>query len=334
MGIENSKQPNTQTYVDAIRSGDRVLLSRAITLVESQLEKHQKQAEEILEKCMPFSGNSFRMAITGTPGVGKSSLIESFTKVLLSEGHKVAILAIDPSSQKTKGSILGDKTRMQELSMNENVYIRPSPAGNTLGGVAAKTREAIFLCEAAGFDFIIIETVGVGQSEITVHGMVDFFTLVLQPNAGDELQGIKRGIVEMADLILINKSEEPHRELARKSALYYKNALHYLPAKENNWQPEVLLCSALQSTGLQEIYQLTQQFKEQSLDFIQQNRFRQSSLWYQNQLQLALERWFIQTDGVEQFIQKQEQLLLEGKSTSAKSCRDTLEFFKSQIQNK
>ena len=193
-------------YLEAIKSGDRVLLSQAITLIESKHPDHQQKAQDIIEHCLPLSGNSFRLGITGTPGVGKSTFIDVIGKKLVDEGHKVAVLAVDPSSQISKGSILGDKTRMQQLSNIQEVFIRPSAAGDSLGGVARKTREAIILCEAAGFDFIIIETVGVGQSETAVHSMTDFFLLLLLPNAGDELQGIKRGVMEMADLIAINKN--------------------------------------------------------------------------------------------------------------------------------
>lgn len=215
------KQYSCDEYVKGILSGDRVILSQAITLVESLLPEHNDLAQQIIEKCLPYSGNSMRIGITGVPGAGKSTFIEALGTNLTSVGHKVAVLAIDPSSVRTKGSILGDKTRMEQLSIDENAFIRPSPSAGTLGGVARKTHEIIFLCEAAGFDTILVETVGVGQSEIAVHSMVDFFLLVLIAGAGDELQGIKRGIMEMADAIVINKADGDNIEKSKLAAQLY-----------------------------------------------------------------------------------------------------------------
>ena len=242
-------------YVEGIRAGNRTVLSKAITLVESALPKHQSIAQEVIEKCLPYTGNSIRMGITGVPGVGKSTFIEALGSYLTSAGHKLAVLAIDPSSEKTKGSILGDKTRMEKLASDKNAFIRPSPSAGSLGGVARKTKEIITLCEAAGFDTIIVETVGVGQSETAVHSMVDFFLLLMLAGAGDELQGIKRGIMEMADALVINKADGdniPKAELARQE---YLNALHLFPPAESGWIPTVKTCSSLNNTGITEVWE-------------------------------------------------------------------------------
>ncbi len=237
-------------YVDGIVKGDRVVLSQAITLIESETSAHRELAHQIVACCLPFSGNSIRIGITGAPGVGKSTFIESFGLFLIESGFHPGILAIDPSSQVSKGSILGDKTRMQYLSTNAAAFIRPSAAGSSLGGVARKTRETVLLCEAAGFDIILIETVGVGQSETTVHDMTDFFLLLLQPGGGDELQGIKRGIVEMADLLAVTKAEGEQETLAEKSKQAYQNALHLFPLKQNGWTPQVVTCSGITGKGV------------------------------------------------------------------------------------
>ena len=247
-------------FVSHILNNNISYLSRAITLVESNNATHQEKATQILEKCLPYANNSIRIGITGVPGVGKSTFIESFGKYLTSIGKKVAVLAIDPSSSLQKGSILGDKTRMNALALDDNAYIRPSPSGDSLGGVARKTREAITLCEAAGFDVIIIETVGVGQSETTVHSMVDFFLLLKLANAGDELQGIKRGIIEMADTIVINKADGDAIKNAKLAKNEFSRALHLYPLKDNGWTPKVTTCSALHNTGIKEIYKIIEEY--------------------------------------------------------------------------
>ena len=231
-----NKTLSAEELFSGIQNGKRAALSRALTMVESKLPQHRALAEILVKKALPLSGNSIRIGITGVPGVGKSTFIETFGEYLTSLGKKVAVLAVDPSSTKSKGSILGDKTRMNKLSLNANAFIRPSPSAGSLGGVAAKTRESILLCEAAGFDVIIIETVGVGQSETTVKSMVDFFILLMLAGAGDELQGIKRGIMEMADLLLINKADgENTLQNARRAVGEYKRALHLFPPNENEW---------------------------------------------------------------------------------------------------
>ena len=238
--------------VDGILKGDRSLLSRGITLIESSLPKDKDLSKEIIQSCLPFAGNSTRIGITGVPGVGKSTFIEAFGNYLIDQGKKVAVLAIDPSSKRTKGSILGDKTRMESLSVNKNAFIRPSASAGTLGGVARKTREAIILCEAAGFDIILIETVGVGQSETAVAQIVDFFLLLMLAGGGDELQGIKRGIMEMADMIIINKADGDNINKANLAKREYENALHLFPALKNGWIPKVQTASALNSNGMEE----------------------------------------------------------------------------------
>ena len=237
-----------------IKQGDKSALAKGITLLESSLATDISEAQKLISDCLPLSGNSIRIGITGVPGVGKSTFIEIFGKLLTSKGHKVAVLAIDPTSEKTHGSILGDKSRMNKLSVDKNAFIRPSPSSGTLGGVANKTRENIILCEAAGFDIILIETVGVGQSETTVSNLIDFFLLLMLAGAGDELQGIKRGIMELADALLINKSDGENITNTKNTALAYKRALHLFPAMENGWVPKVFVCSAIENTGIDTVW--------------------------------------------------------------------------------
>ena len=241
-------------YVSGILEGNRAILGRAITLVESSLPRHYEKGQEIIAKCLPFSTKSVRIGITGVPGAGKSTFIENFGLHITGEGRKLAVLAIDPSSEQTKGSILGDKTRMERLSNHPGAYIRPSPAAGTLGGVARKTRESIILCEAAGFDTVLIETVGVGQSETAAHSMVDCFLLLALAGAGDELQGIKRGIMEMVDVIAITKADGPNRMPAEGARICFSNILQLFPPQPSGWKPKVLTCSALENTGITEIW--------------------------------------------------------------------------------
>lgn len=243
-------------YVEGIRKGDRMVLSKAITLVESALPQHQNLAQHIIAACLPFSGKALRLGITGVPGAGKSTFIEALGIHLCKQGQKLAVLAIDPSSQRSKGSILGDKTRMEELSVHPNAFIRPSASAGTLGGVARKTRETIILCEAAGYDTIFVETVGVGQSETAVHSMVDFFLLILISGAGDELQGIKRGIMEMADGIAVNKADGDNVMRAERAAAECRNALHLFPLPESGQSTEVLTCSALTKFNIDEVWNM------------------------------------------------------------------------------
>ena len=256
------KDLDASVYVKGIREGDRSLLSKAITLVESSLPRHQELAQEIIGACVPYSGNSVRVGITGVPGVGKSTFIEAIGKYLTSRGNKIAVLAIDPSSQRTRGSILGDKTRMEDLANDHNAFIRPSSSKGTLGGVARNTRESIVLCEAAGFNIIFVETVGVGQSETAVHSMVDLFLLLMLAGAGDELQGIKRGIMEMADAIVINKADGDNISKAELAAREYKNALHLFPAPPSGWSPWVLTASSTTGSSIPETWQMIEKYVE------------------------------------------------------------------------
>ncbi len=243
-----------------IIKGNKVALAKGITLLESSLSSDTLLAQKLLEDCLPESGSSIRIGITGVPGVGKSTFIESFGKLLTNKGHKVAVLAIDPTSEKTFGSILGDKSRMNQLSVDENAFIRPSPSAGTLGGVASKTKDSIVLCEAAGFDIILVETVGVGQSETTVSNICDFFLLLMLAGAGDELQGIKRGIMELADMIVINKAEGDNLQKSKNAKLEYQRALHLFPSMENAWTPKVSVCSALENTGITEIWEVINKY--------------------------------------------------------------------------
>ena len=247
-------------YVKGILDGDRTILSRAITMIESENPEHIAIAQTIIERCLPHSGNSLRIGITGVPGVGKSTFIESFGGMLTAQDHKLAVLAIDPSSERTKGSILGDKTRMETLSVDPKAFIRPSPSGSALGGVARKTRESIILCEAAGFDIIIVETVGVGQSETVVKSMVDFFLLLMLAGAGDELQGIKRGIMEMADALVINKADGDNLPKAKGAASQYRAALKLFPKNDNGWDVPVEICSARENFALDTVWRIIQDF--------------------------------------------------------------------------
>jgi len=275
------KNISSEELISRILRSDKVALSRAITLVESTNPIHLEKANEVINGCLPFANRSIRIGITGVPGVGKSTFIEAFGKHLTSLGKKVAVLAIDPSSSLSHGSILGDKTRMEELVKDENAYIRPSASGDSLGGVARKTREAIILCEACGFDTIIIETVGVGQSETAVHSMVDFFLLLKIAGAGDQLQGIKRGIMEMCDALVITKADGENTRAATFAMAEYKSALHFYPPKESGWHPKVAACSALENKGVPEILDIISEHQEwhQSRDLIIQQRLKQDMQW-------------------------------------------------------
>ena len=264
-----------------IIEGNRTALGQGITLLESTLPKHEQKAQELLKLCLPHSQKSIRVGVTGVPGVGKSTFIEAFGKLLTGKGKKIAVLAIDPTSERTHGSILGDKSRMHELAADENAFIRPSPSSGILGGVANKTRESIILCEAAGFDIILIETVGVGQSETTVSNLADFFLLLMLAGAGDELQGIKRGIMELADALIITKSDGDNSIKAKNAAMEYKRALHLFPAKENGWIPQVSTCSALDKTGLDTIWELIEKYNNQmqANSYFMGNRNKQNNYW-------------------------------------------------------
>ncbi|WP_420147737.1 methylmalonyl Co-A mutase-associated GTPase MeaB [Spirosoma sp.] len=281
-------------YVNGILSGDRLILSQAITLVESQRADDKVLAQHVLESVLASSGQSVRIGITGVPGVGKSTFIETFGTYLTKLGHSLAILTVDPTSQRSGGSLLGDKTRMETLSTNPKAYIRPSPAGDSLGGVAHHTRETILLCEAAGFDIILIETVGVGQSETVVHGMTDFFLLLMLAGAGDELQGMKRGIMELADALVITKADGINQELADLARLEYQNALHLFPSTATGWSPPVLTCSALTGNGITAVWQTIQNHQQLTVanGYHILRRQEQQLAWFRSLVRQQLESQF------------------------------------------
>ncbi|MCD2259760.1 methylmalonyl Co-A mutase-associated GTPase MeaB [Psychroserpens luteolus] len=310
-------QPSTQDLVSEILNGNITSLSRAITLVESANPKHLEKAHDIITHCLPYANTSVRIGITGVPGVGKSTFIEALGMHLTAIGKKVAVLAVDPSSSLSKGSILGDKTRMEDLVKNDNAFIRPSPSGTSLGGVARKTRETIILCEAAGFDTIIIETVGVGQSETAVHSMVDFFLLLKIAGAGDELQGIKRGIIEMADAIAINKADGENLKAAKLAKVEFNRALHLYPQKESEWQPKVTLCSALQREGIDDLWTLISEYitHTKSNGFFEHNRTEQNKFWLLQTIEERLKSDFFNQSTIKKELKAQLQLIEEGKTT-------------------
>ena len=321
--------PTSDTFYRGIISGDRMILSQAITLVESSLPSHATLAQEIITLCLPHSGNSLRIGITGIPGVGKSTFIESFGSYLTSEGKKLAVLAIDPSSEKSKGSILGDKTRMEKLSTDKNAFIRPSPSGGSLGGVARKTRETIILCEAAGFDTVFIETVGVGQSETAVHSMVDFFLLLMIPGAGDELQGIKRGIMEMADAIAINKTDGDNLEKAKLAKAIFESALHLFPTSESGWKPKVITCSSLNMAGIPDVWELIDNYKyaTQQNGFFQKKRNQQGLYWMYESIREELHKHFYLSPGIENELKKLEQQVMNNEINSYLAARKLLDHY-------
>lgn len=306
--IQDSRKliPTAEELSSGVLNGNKTALARAITLVESTKKENLEKANLIIEKCLAKKTDSIRIGITGVPGVGKSTFIESFGKKLTSLGKKVAVLAVDPSSTQTKGSILGDKTRMEELVKDDNAFIRPSPSGISLGGVTRKTRETIILCEAAGYDVILVETVGVGQSETAVHSMVDFFLLLKLPGAGDELQGIKRGIIEMADAIVINKADGDNLKRARNASIEFSRALHLYPPKENGWTPKVLSCSALENTGLDEIWDMISNYisENKTSNFFNSKRQNQNKNWLLQTLDDQLKQQFYQDKKVATELEK------------------------------
>jgi len=316
-------------YVEGIIEGNRSILSQAITLIESSLTTHQKLAQKIIESCLKKSGNSVRIGITGIPGVGKSTFIEAFGKQLTQMGHKVAVLAIDPSSQRSKGSILGDKTRMMKLSADPNAYIRPSPSAGSLGGVARKTRETVTLCEAAGFDIIIIETVGVGQSETAVHSMVDFFLLLMLAGAGDELQGIKRGIMEMADAIVINKADGDNLPKAQQAKSQYESALHLFPPKTSGWSPKVLLCSSIYQTGISQIWDIMNEYIEivKNNGYFWENRKRQSIQLMNDTLHEYLLESFFSNPTIENKYQQLQKKVMNSELNPYKAAHELFDLY-------
>lgn len=329
--LKNKKKNalSVQQFVDGILNGDITILSQAVTLVESSKPEHHDIAQEIIVKCLPFSGNSVRLGITGVPGVGKSTFIEAMGKHITANGNKLAVLAIDPSSERTKGSILGDKTRMEDLSIDPNAYIRPSPSAGSLGGVARKTRETIVLCEAAGFNHIFIETVGVGQSETAVHSMVDFFLLLMLAGAGDELQGIKRGIMEMADAITINKADGNNIEKAGLARVQYMNALHLFPPTDSGWKPKVTTCSAYMKTGISEIWETIDEYLSlvKGNGYFQHKRNEQSKFWMYETINEQLRNSFYQNEQIKTLMEESEKKVLKEEISSFVAARKLLDLY-------
>ncbi|MBR6846297.1 MAG: methylmalonyl Co-A mutase-associated GTPase MeaB [Bacteroidaceae bacterium] len=323
------RQLTASDYVEGILKGDSSVLGQAVTLVESTLPEHHQIAQEVIEKCLPYSGNSIRVGISGVPGAGKSTSIDEFGIHVLGEhGGKLAVLAIDPSSERTKGSILGDKTRMEKLSVHPKTFIRPSPSAGSLGGVARKTRETIILCEAAGYDKIFVETVGVGQSETACHSMVDFFLLIQLAGTGDELQGIKRGIMEMADGIIINKCDGNNVEKCQLAASHFRNALHLFPMPESGWLPQVLTYSGFYGIGIKEVWDMVYAY----MDFVKKNgyfehrRAEQAKYWMYESINENLRNSFYQNPTIEMMLKAEERSVLAGEKTSfvaAKQLFDT-----------
>lgn len=323
-------------FTEGILKGNVTLLSRAVTLVESVKPEHQAVAQEVIDKCLPYSGNSVRIGISGVPGAGKSTSIDVFGLYVLKKGGKLAVLAIDPSSERSKGSILGDKTRMEGLSVHPNSFIRPSPSAGSLGGVARKTRETIILCEAAGFDKIFVETVGVGQSETAVHSMVDFFLLIQLAGTGDELQGIKRGIMEMADGIIINKADGNNIDKANLAAIQFRNALHLFPVPDSGWTPQVLTYSGFYNIGVKEIWEMIYNY----FDFVKENgyfkyrRNEQNKYWMYESINEQLKDSFYNNEKIKVLSREKERQVLSANLTSFAAAKSLLDTYFEELGNK
>ena len=325
---------NVDQYIQGVLDGDRVILSRAITIIESNLASDKILSKKVMQAILPRSGNSIRIGVTGVPGVGKSTFIETFGMHLINQGHRVAILSIDPSSQRSKGSILGDKTRMEELVNMKQAYIRPSSSGDTLGGVANKTGETILLCEAAGYDVILIETVGVGQSETAVHGMTDFFLLLMLSGAGDELQGIKKGIMEMADMVVINKADGDNIAKSNMAKLQYQNALHIFPQSESGWSPVVSTASSIKNTGIDFVWNTIKEFKKLVTDngYFDKNRNQQQIQWMYNNVNVELKRLFYSSKNISGQLKLLEKDIIDSKISPVKAAETLLEEFIKSIK--
>ncbi len=330
--IKNQKRKSFSAgeFSSKILEGNITFLSKAITLVESSRQDHYEEAQQIIERCLPYSGNSIRIGITGVPGAGKSTFIETLGKRITGLGRKLAVLAIDPSSERSHGSILGDKTRMESLASDPNAFIRPSPSAGSLGGVARKTRESIILCEAAGFDTIFVETVGVGQSETLVHSMVDFFLLLMISGAGDELQGIKRGIMEMADAIAINKADGNNIHRAETTRVEFQNALYFFPEHKPGWKPKVTTCSALEATGIDNVWAIINDYISISGENGYFDKWRQQQAVYRmhETISETLRNSFYKNPDIEKLLPELEQMLIEKKITSyLAACRVLNKYF-------
>lgn len=331
---KRAKEYSLSDYVEGIRKGDVAILSKAVTLIESVNPSHYALAQEVIEKCLPYAGNSYRIGISGVPGAGKSTSIDAFGLHVLERGGKLAVLAIDPSSERSKGSILGDKTRMEKLSVHPRSFIRPSPSEGSLGGVARKTRESIVLCEAAGYETIFVETVGVGQNETAVHSMVDFFLLIQLAGTGDELQGIKRGIMEMADGIVINKADGDNIQKSELAANQYRNALHLFPPAESGWTPQVLTYSGFYNLRVKEVWDMIYEYR----DFVKDNgyfdylRNEQNKYWMYESINEKLKNNFYNNEEIQTLLKDQEEQVRDGRITSFQAANKLLDtYFKGLV---
>jgi LAO/AO transport system kinase len=331
--LNTARLPLSQ-YVTGLLAGDRMVLAKAITLIESELASDRALAAEVLEKIIAHTGNAIRLGITGVPGVGKSTFLEAFGTHITGQGKKIAILTVDPSSQLTKGSILGDKTRMETLARNPLAFIRPTASGNTLGGVASKTREAMLLCEAAGYEVILIETVGVGQSEVAVKNMVDFFLLLMLAGAGDELQGIKKGIMEMADAVVITKADGDNVNHATQAQSEYRHAMHLLPPKNSGWTPPVLTCSAINQTGIKEVWNMVLSYQQKTMasGFFGLNRQQQNITWFREYFQELLKNDFSKFDAVKHAMNELDEKVKTQKVSPYQAALKLLNTYHQAIQ--
>lgn len=325
------KERSTEEFVEGIKNGDRTILAQAITLVESNAKRHEDQAQALINKILPFTGKSVRIGITGVPGAGKSTFIESFGSYLCGQGHRVAVLAVDPSSSITGGSILGDKTRMETLARNKNAFIRPSPSCGTLGGVNRKTRETILLCEAAGFDVILVETIGVGQSEIVVRSMVDFFLLLVLTGAGDELQGMKKGVMELADAIVVNKADGDNKHKANVARGEYNRILHYLQPATKGWSSKAYTASALYHEGMEEIWKVILRFVETTKESgaFTERRNSQTKEWINTMIKDYLETNFFNHPTIKSQLPILENKVVKGDLNVTSAVKELIRLFES-----
>lgn len=323
------KGRTTEEYAQGIRNGNRTILAQAITLVESNAKRHEEQAQAVINEILPYTGNSIRIGITGVPGAGKSTFIESFGSYLCEQGHRVAVLAVDPSSSVTGGSILGDKTRMETLARNKNAFIRPSPSGGTLGGVNRKTRETILLCEAAGFDVILVETIGVGQSEVVVRSMVDFFLLLVLTGAGDELQGMKKGVMELADAILINKADGDNRQRAKIARAEYNRILHYLQPATKGWSSKAYTASALYHEGMEEMWKIILRFVDTTKESgaFTERRNAQTKDWIHAMIKDYLETSFFSHPSIKTKLPTLENKVVQGELNVTTAVKELINLF-------